>query len=375
MRIGIDARMYTKGFGLARYTQQLIHHLVQITTQDEYVCFVRPEGRSALQAFVDAHAVVSVEIIEVDIPWYSWKEQVFFPRYIRRAQVDVMHFPHWNIPLMYRGPFVVTIHDLIMYHYVRPEATTLGPLMFWIKDRVHRMVVRHAVRRARHIITTSAFTSQDVHTTLGVPMERMTVTYQAPFALVDSIEDSSAVLERFGIEKPYALYVGAAYPHKNVETLIEAWNMFVDTYGDTHQLVLVGKENAFYARVKEQIVNTPHIIYTGFVSDETLGGFYAAASAYVFVSLYEGFGLPPLEAMTHNVPVIAASASCLPEVLGEGAAYVDPHNAAHIAETVHAVLTDEHLRHTLQTKAKETVARYSWDRLAKETHLIYQDAL
>ena len=178
MKIGIDARMYgPKQSGLGRYIQQLVENLKKIDTGNEYVVFLHQNNISEFSNTNNAN----FKIVIANISWYSLAEQIKFKKIIKKEKLDLMHFPHWNVPLFYNDPFVVTIHDLIMYHYPRPSATTLGPIKFWFKDLAHRIVLRHAVRKAKKIIVTSEFTRQDVHKTLGVELEKMAVIYQAPF--------------------------------------------------------------------------------------------------------------------------------------------------------------------------------------------------
>ena len=313
----------------------------------------------------------------MDIPWYSWKEQTTLARTIRKQKLDLMHFPHWNVPIFYNDPFVVTIHDLIMFHYPRPEATTLGPIKFWLKDRMHRRVIRHAVNRAQHILVTSEFTKQDVHTMLHVPHDKMTVTYQAPFGdKKQETRNKKQILEKYGIGKPFVLYVGAAYPHKNLEGLIEAWKIFSQKYGDQYQLALVSRDDYFLRQIKTnypitQLPNYP--LFTGFVPDNDLAILYEHASLYVFPSLYEGFGLPPLEAQAFGVPVASSNRSCLPEVLGESALYFDPENYQQMADVIHRGLTDENVRFELREKARENLKRFSWETLARQTVEAYKN--
>jgi len=369
MKIGIDCRMFGSGFGLGRYTQQLVNHLLEIDKDNQYILFFRNNNFKELGDIKNSN----VKIVIADIPWYSWAEQIKFKKIIKKAQVDLMHFPHWNIPLLYNDPFVVTVHDLIMYHYPRPEATTLGPVKFWIKDKLHRIVLNHAVKKAKHIIVTSEFTKQDIHETLGVALEKMTVTYQAPF--VQGYKDTRIQGHKndFGINKPYVLYVGAAYPHKNLDNLLKAWEIFDRDYGEAYQLVLVGKEDYFYNNLKSKIINHKSIIYLGFVPDDELVELYSTASLYVFPSKYEGFGLPPLEAQSFGVPVVSSNASCLPEVLGESALYFDPDSAEQMAEVIYRGLTDENVRLELKQNAQENLQRFSWSKLAGDTLKIYKN--
>lgn len=369
MIIGIDARMLgPKAGGLGRYIQELLNHVLRIDTENTYIVFLRkenwdlvPEGNS------------QVKKVLADIPWYSWKEQVFLPSILKKHPVDLMHFPHWNIPLLYTKPFVVTIHDLTMYHYPRGEASTHGRVVYWIKNLLSHVVVKHAVRKARKILVPTEFTRQDVRKTLGMPMEKMVVTYLAPFTKSSSISPTLD-LNKNRIHKPYVLYVGVAFPHKNLEGLLKAWNIFEHKYGSEYQLVLAGKKNYFYNRLLELplMEDLQHVIYTDFVPDEELPCLYKQASLFVFPSLYEGFGLPPLEAMQYGVPVVSSNRSCLPEVLGEAALYVDPENYEQMADMIYLGLTNHDIRFELQRNAKEELKRYSWERTARQTLEAYR---
>lgn len=372
MNIGIDARMLGEGFGLARYVQQLVFHLERIDTENEYVIFLRGENWD--EYMPHGH---NFRKVLADIPWYSWQEQIHFKKIIQKEKVDMMHFPHWNVPILYQDPFVVTIHDLIMYHYPRQEATTLGPVAYFVKDQIHRRVVKHAVTAAKKVIVTSEFTKNDVFETLRVPREKMMVTYQAPFVERQQTTDNKQqnILTEYGITKPYVLYVGAAYPHKNLEGLIQAWEVFTEEYGDDYQLVLVGKESYFYQKLKtycQTVTLSNGPVFTGFVPDSELVELYKHAKLYAFPSLYEGFGLPPLEAMAHGVPVVSSNRSCLPEVLGEAALYADPEDPKAFADAMYQGLTNEDIRFELKRLGREEVMRYSWEKLARETRQVYQ---
>jgi len=395
MKIGIDARMLGPGFGLARYVQQLVKHLIEAETEREFVLFLRKEnwdevtlplsggvgGGRAKSPKDDSterppltppHRGGKFTKVLADIPWYSFDEQTKFSKIIKEQRVDLMHFPHWNVPYFYSDPYIVTIHDLTMYHFPRPAATTLGPLKFWLKDRAHRILLKRVVKKAQHIITTSEFTKQDVHQTLGVPMDKMTTTYQAPFRTSDvRLQTSDFDLGVYGITKPYAMYVGAAYPHKNLEGLLKAWEIFEEKDGGKHELVLVGKENYFYKRLKTEVRRLKSVTYLGFVPDDELAALYKNASLYVFPSLYEGFGLPPLEAMSHGVPVVSSNRSCLPEVLGEAALYFDPESEEQVAEVIEQGLEDDGVRAELKQKGREELRKYSWEKLAKQTLDMY----
>ena len=373
MKIGIDARMMSSDFGIGRYVQQLVKHLLEIDKENQYVLYVRKyENEYEITNYENCKMVIA------DIPWYGWEEQVKFKKIIDREKVDLMHFPHWNAPLLYNKPFVVTIHDLTMYHYPRPEATTLGPIKFWLKDKVHRLVVRHAVKRAKKIFVTSEFTRQDAHDTLKASMEKMVVTYQAPFEKLQitnylpAVQAQALQAGKLQIAEPYVLYVGAAYPHKNLDGLLKAWKIFCEKYGEDYKLVLVGKDSYFYKKLKSQITDHRSLIYLDSIDDEQLSGLYQHARLFIFPSLYEGFGLPPLEAMSHGVPVASSNRSCMPEVLGDAVLYFDPENYEQMADVICQGLTNEEVRFVLKNNANELLKMYSWEKLARETVGVYQ---
>ncbi len=374
MKIGIDARMLGPGFGLARYTEQLVKHLEEIDHTNQYVLFMRAENWDNFEP----HNPNFTKVL-ADIPWYSLAEQIKFPAIIKKQKVDLMHFPHWNVPLLYPGRFVVTIHDLIMYHFPRATATTLGPLAYWAKDRLHRLVVKNAVKCASKIIVTSEFTKEDVRKTLGVPEEKMIVTYQAPFPKNNNAQNLSpqeiaTFFAEHNINCEYVLYVGSAYPHKNLEALLQGWKIFEDRYDENYQLVLVGKDSYFYRELRQTATKyqCKNVIFTGFVPDNELEILYNHASLYIFPSLYEGFGLPPLEAMAHGVPIASSDSSCLPEILQDAAYYFRPTDTRAISDAIEHLLVDKTLRARLIERGQKLCTGYSWEKLARQTLDIYR---
>lgn len=368
MRIGIDARMYgpTQG-GLGRYIQQLILNLEKTTSKDDFVIFLRFEN---WHEYTPANPRFTK--IAADIPWYGWKEQVLFKKIIKQQKVNLMHFPHWNVPLTYNDPFVVTIHDLLLLHYPTRRASTLGPLVYWFKNWMFKKVLNHAAKKSRSIIATSEYTKKDLITTLDVPAAKIHVTYQAPTELPD--KPTVGLLQQYGITKPFVIYIGVAYPHKNLPQLVKAWGEFKKTYQTKEQLVLVGKQNYFYNQLLESAEwkNSPDVHYAGFVPDEHLPELYRQAALYVMPSLHEGYALPTLEALSFDLPIISSEATCLPEVLGDAALYFDPNNPKAIAETLHQGLTDQKKRAELQENGRKIRQKYSGTVLAQKTLALYQ---
>jgi glycosyltransferase involved in cell wall biosynthesis len=372
MKIGIDARMYgPEQGGLGRYVEQLILNLEQLkTTQDEFVIFLRKNNWQSYQP-----AQPHFKKVLADIPWYGWKEQLFLPSYINQEQVDLMHFPHWNVPLFYQKPFIVTIHDLLLLHHPTREASRLGPVTYWFKNQMYKKVLKHAAVASTQIIATSEFTKQDIVSTLHITPQKISVTYQAPLTLatLTSPAERNNILKKHGITKPYVLYVGVAYPHKNLPRLLEAWQLLGPEISKQHQLVLVGKKNFFYEKLftSKTAQQAPNLVYTDFVSDNELATLYQEAKLYIFPSLYEGFGLPPLEAMKYGIPVASSNQTCLPEILQNAALYFNPLEPLDIAKTITTGLTDTALRTQLSLAGQKLCSQYSWKTLASKTLDLY----
>jgi len=399
LKIGIDARFYGPiGKGLGRYTQRLIENLEKIDSKNKYVIFLRRENWSCYQP-----KNRKFKKVLAPLRWYTISEQFFMPMLVNNEQIDLMHFPHFNVPLVYQGPFVVTIHDLVLEHFPTQKASTLSPIFYKIKRAGYKKVITSALKRAQRILAPSEYTKEELIKHFSLEKDKIKVTYEgAPepkitnYKLQTGIANFSSrsnrglksailqiptsnILQKYGIMKPYILYVGNAYPHKNLERLILAFERLNQDY----QLVLVGEEDYFYKRLKEYSdtnirihtndTNDTNIIFTGFVRDGDLEILYKNASLYIFPSLCEGFGLPPLEAMACGVPVVSSNKTCLPEILGQAAYYFNPRSIDDIARTIKKVTTDEDLRKELITKGFERIKKYSWQKMAEKTLEIYED--
>jgi glycosyltransferase involved in cell wall biosynthesis len=380
MRIGIDARFLgPKGKGLGRYTQKLIENLEKIDSQNQYVIFLRQNNFGEYQP-----SVSNFKKVLADYRWYSLAEQLAMPSKIYEEKIDLMHFPHFNVPVFYFEPFVVTIHDLILRHWPTRRASTLDPVRYWLKNLAYKIVIWLAIKRAKRIIVPSNYVKNDILKSFGAKEEKIVVTYEgAPektfkFNPTAGGQNSKSILDKFKINKPYLLYVGNAYPHKNLENLIEAFKILIERHKQDMQLVLVGEEDYFYKRLKEEadcmfynFKVSNQIIFTGFIDDKSLNNLYREARLYIFPSLCEGFGLPPLEAMAQGIPVISSDNTCLPEVLGNAAIYFDATNPQDIAEKINKVLNDKSLAEKLKVAGYEQIKKYSWQIMGEETLKIY----
>lgn len=368
MRIGIDARFFgPQETGIGRYVERLISHLGRIDDRNEYVVFLRQAAYAAWQPPNPRWRKVLA-----DFHWYTISEQRFLPAIFRRARLDLLHVPHFNVPVFYRGPWVVTIHDLILDEFPTERATTLEPLIFWAKFQAYRLVVRQAITRAARILTVSEHSLRELLRRFGLRTERVTVTYEGVDPLPPPVPFDQ--LAARGIRSPYLLHVGNAYPHKNLERLLLAWQQALQPHA---QLVFVGKRDYFVQRLEEftRQHRIPNVLFFGFASEAELAGLYRQAQAYVFPSLSEGFGLPGLEAMQAGTPVYAARASCLPEVFGQAAEYFNPLDLADMAVSIQRALHDTLGRQRLIAAGKERLTRFSWSAMARQTLSVYASVI
>src|SRR3989344_2399944 len=377
MLIGIDARFFgPKAKGLGRYAQKLIEELERVDDRNDYLIFLR---RGNFYEYQPRNP--RFKKVLADWRWYSLGEQLFFPWQLYRYNIDLMHFTHFNAPLFYRRPMVVTIHDLILQRWPTCKNNFLSRAKYFFKNLGYKIVIRSALSRAKKIIAVSQFVKDDIIKSFGVADEKVEIICEgAPEAINNqqSTTNNKIILERYGIKKPYLLYVGNAYPHKNLARLIKAFKILIKDKSDDLQLVLAGEEDYFYRYLKEfynsiilcsmiELSEKRKVVFTGFVQERELSCLYANAALYVFPSLCEGFGLPPLEVMAHGTPVGSSDATCLPEILGSAAHYFDAHNIADIAAKIKEVLVDDDLRQKLIAAGFEQIKKYSWRQMAEET--------
>ncbi len=383
-RIGIDARFYGPiGKGLGRYTQEVVDNIIRLDNVNEYVVFLRKDNFDEL--VLEGHSNVRKVLSEVR--WYSFLEQFLMPWFIWREKLDLVHFPHFNVPFFVPTKFIVTIHDLILTKFETIRATTLHPFVYKLKNWGYRLIIKRALRNSEKIITVSNFTKNDIIQQFGTEPEKIVVIYEGVANLSrgrDSLFvcklDGVDVLEDYNIDNPFLLYVGNAYPHKNLNFLITA---FFDLHKEDNnlRLVLVGKEDYFYKGLKDfsmsVFVDYPSspVIFTGYIPDNKLEIFYEKAIAYVFPSLYEGFGLPPLEAMARGCPVISSDQGSIPEVLGDAAIYFNPHDKIDFIDKFKQLFCNIDIRNRMIERGRKHQGKYNWWDCAFNTWQIYLEQL
>lgn len=372
MRIGIDARFYgSVGKGLGRYTEKLIKNLEEIDKENQYFILLRKEN---FHEYIPKNK--NFQKILADYQWYSFSEQIRMPFLLYKLKLDLVHFPHFNIPLLYRKKFIITIHDLILLHFPTLRGTTLNPILYWLKFLAYKFTILAGVHFSKKILTVSNFTKNDILNHYGIDKEKIVVTYEACENHCNSEDEKDEeILQKYGIIKPYLLYVGNAYPHKNLERLINAFDIFKKRKRSGINLVLVGKHDYFYNGLKNFIEKKEikNVILPGYVKDQHLSCVYRNALLYVFPSLYEGFGLPPLEAMSKGLPVVSSDHECMKEILGSGAYFVDCTKEKEMSNAFSMMIDDVELRSKFIEKGFERVKLFSWKEMAKMTFEEYKN--
>jgi glycosyltransferase involved in cell wall biosynthesis len=358
MHIAIDARIISSTTG--RYVERLIHYLEQIDTENTYTILVRAKDKDY---YIPKNPNFTIKV--ADYADYSFGEQLGFKKRLDNLAPDLVHFCMPQQPVLYKGKHVTTVHDLILLQTYNSDKNWL---VFHAKQFVGRFVFKHIARTSAAIITPTKYVQQGYAKFAGIPLDKITVTYEAG-------ETATAQPAPYDVPfKRFIMYVGQQSDYKNIKRLGDAHQQLLQKYPDLG-LVLVGKVNASAQRNKAYFEEKGYknIHFTGFVDDGQLVWLYQNCTAYIFPSLMEGFGLPGLEAMSQGAPVVSSNASCLPEVYGDAALYFDPHDIDGMAAIIGTVLADETLRHEMTEKGYKKVKEYSWERMAKQTLDVYKN--
>lgn len=368
MRIGIDARLWNET-GVGRYIRNLVEQLLIIDKKNEYVLFVKKGIKNQELGITGKNW----KIIEIDIHWHSLAEQIKFPQLLYKENLDLVHFPYFSLPIFYKKPFVVTIHDLIITHFPTGKASTLPYPLYQLKRFGYDRVLHHAITNSKKIIVPLKAVKEDLVQTLQVQKKKVVVTYEG----VEKMANGKLQIAN-GDKMDYFLYVGNAYPHKNLEFLLDAFVQFKkETKKDVH-LILVGKDDFFYQRLREKVKKEKidSVIFKHNVSDEELFSLYSGAKTFVSASKMEGFGLPPLEAMSASCLLLLSDIPAFQEVCGDVALYFIPSDKQSLVEKLQFVYN-----FPIKEKQKRIergfrrIQDFSWRKMSKETLQIYESCL
>jgi len=380
VNIAIDARR-VRDFGVGTYIRNLLQALAAAGTDHHYYVICSPEDKAK---FADLPS--NFEAVVYSRRDSSRLDHIELPRLIRRLRADVTHIPFHRVPLLLAKPYAVTIHDLSSLFYDDASG---------ILHTARGFRLRRGLERAGGIIAVSGSTQRDVMNLVPAAAARVRLIYNAPdplFLQRRLPEESSGapqhaarerhrILERYQIRYPFLLYAGSIRPQKNIPRLIEAFAVArsgLENHGGFRdlRLIVIGDEISRHPDVRRAVIHSrvEHCVrFLGFVPFDTLRVFHELATAFVFPSLYEGFGLPPLEAMASGTPVIASAVSSLPEVVGGAAMLVNPENVFDIARGITEVLLNSELREEMIRKGRKQAASFSWARTADEVLKLYEE--
>lgn len=367
MKIVIDGRLYgLENAGLGRYVINLINELSKLDTKNEYVLLLRKKYFDILNLPANWKKVLA------DFRHYSFAEQFKLPGVIKKENPDIVHFPHFNVPILYRDKYIVTIHDMLMHKSVGLAATTLPAPLYFLKRLGYRLVFDNAVKRAEAIIVPSNSVKNELISYYKISPQKVFVTYEG-VDIKNTLRDINA------FKKPCFVYAGNAYPHKNLKRLVEAI-VLLNKNSTQHVKLLIASSRGIFTRRLEKIIKdkkaTQYVKLLGFVTDEKLFELYKNSIGFIYPSISEGFGLQGLEAMTAGTLVLASNIPVFKEIYKDNALYFDPLDISSIKKTMDEALNmNTGLRENKIEKAKSFVKQYSWSKMAKETLDLYESCI
>ncbi len=374
MRIAINCQLLSiHRSGVGRYIRDLINGLAQIDSNNEYVLFANSKVKNGIlpgtKNFRKKLSLFPLQNAAGRIMW----EQLFLPIKLIQERVDIIHFPDQSYPILpLRCPSVITVHDLT--YNVYPQTYTLA-------KRVYKnTVMRAAIARTDRIIVDAKNTKKDILETYNISEEKITVINCGLSEMFKEISDSELLentRKKFALPEHFILHVGTLSPDKNLTGLLDAYAILKRKVGSLPKIVVVGPRGWLYESIFKKILRLrlkDDVVFLGYIEDIDLVHIYNLADIFVLVSLYEGFGFPPLEAMACGTPVISSDAGSLPEVVGEAALMVNPHDVEDLAKAVERLLVDSALRKELIKKGFARRKLFSWEETARKTLTIYQEA-
>jgi glycosyltransferase involved in cell wall biosynthesis len=368
MKIAFDLRRI-RNPGIGRYMKCLTEAVIADAPEHEYLLILPPGDEALIQT-----QQAGVEKISPSLKYYSLREQVELPRILRRHKADLLHSPHFLLPLIRPCPAVATIHDVI-YLACREDLPSRGGRLYY------RAMMGAAVKLADRIVTDSEFSKADIVRHLHANPEKVTVVHCGIDASFRPVTDPAArdrVLSRYGIRDEYVLYTGIFKPRKNHAGLLRAFREFLASGNKETQLVIagpMGEGEAELRRLAVELGIADKVAFLGFVAEADLPALYSGARVYACPSLYEGFGFTVLEAMACGTPVVCSPETSLPEVAGDAALYANARSPVEFASALSRLFNDEHLRAGMVEKGFRNCERFRWQKAARATMAVYQTAV
>jgi glycosyltransferase involved in cell wall biosynthesis len=373
VKIAVDIRRMTE-FGIGTYIRNVVRALGRLDRQNKYILIGSPKKVEEIGPLPpNFHTVALLEPDSTPKGFFQFRNTV------KRLRCDLVHIPHlfW-LPRALPCQYVITVHDVLEHMYRAREHSGL-------RRSLHFHLTRRVLRGASRIFAVSQFTKNEIQQLFGVSPARIEVVYNAideRFLRGHATEaDRQLIAARYLVTYPFLLYAGAISPHKNLIRIIEAFSALKtelekDQKVSDLKLIIIGDDLSGHPDLRRTVIKSGvqnDVRFLGFVPIEVLRIFYDAAKIFVFPSLYEGFGLPPLEAMAHGTPVVTSNTSSLPEVTGQAAVLVNPENVFEIMHALHRVLVDQSLREKLKQRGQEQSKRFSWDSSVRRILAVYEE--
>jgi glycosyltransferase involved in cell wall biosynthesis len=373
VKVAIDIRRITE-FGVGTYTRNVVRALARIDQDNQYLLLGSPQEAAEIGALPANFTCVS--LVQ---PNSTPKGYLDCRATIKRLDCDIAHIPHlFSIPRNLPCPYVMTVHDVLEHMYGAGEGSSL-------RRSLHFHLTRHVLKGAKRILAVSKFTKSEIEKLFAIPSQRIEVIYNAideRFLRGHATDaDRQILAERYLVTYPFVLYAGRISPHKNLVRIIEAFSALKvqlekqSQYADL-KLIIIGDELSKHPDLRRTVIRSGvqnDVRFMGFIPIEMLRLFYDAAKVFVFPSLYEGFGLPPLEAMAQGTPVVTSNISSLPEVVGNAAVLVNPENVFEIMRALLRVLLDQSVRDKIRQRGYEQAKKFSWDVSAQRILAVYKE--
>ena len=369
MRIGVDGRCIQDHFpGIGRYTFNLTRAMLPLLTKSEHLVLLRDPTQPSSWDLI-ALAGKRVQVVDAPVSPFSLRQQWAIPQILRRLEADVYHSPYYLMPYRPKVPAVVTVYDLIPLLFPQHVSPTARLLFRWMTAL--------ALWTASHVIVISQATRCDLLTFYHLPPQKVTAI---PLAADPSFHppppaEVERVRRQYALPEDYLLYLGINKPHKNLVRLVDAFSRYT-LHVSRFTLVIAGAWDSRYPepRQRAEALGLEKVVrFLGPVPETDLPALYAGAALFVFPSLYEGFGLPVLEAMACGTPVVCSNTSSLLEIVGEAALTFDPLDVTEMAAKIEEALRNEALREEMKEKGLQRAAKFSWERTARETLKVYRE--
>jgi len=372
VKVAIDIRRMTE-FGVGTYTRNVVRALSRLDHSNEYFLLGSPQKVAEIAPLPPNFQAIALLDDGTTAKGYLECRAI-----LKRVNCDLVHIPHlfW-MPRTLPCPYVMTVHDVLEHMYRAHDRSSL-------RRSLHFHLTRRVLRGAARILAVSKYTKSEIEKLFGIPGSRIEVVYNA----IDerflrghaSDTDRQVLAERYLVTYPFLLYAGRISPHKNLVRIIEAFSALkaeLEKEGrfPDLKLIIIGDELSKHPDLRRTVIRggvQNDVRFMGFVPIEMLRVFYDAAKIFVFPSLYEGFGLPPLEAMAHGTPVVTSNTSSLPEVVGSAAVMVNPENVFEIMRALHRVLLDQQVREKYKQRSYEQVKKFSWEASARQILDVYK---